>query len=523
MGSTLSLCMIVKDEEQFLADCLNNVKEIVDEIILVDTGSSDKTIEIAKSFGAKVFHMKWDDDFSKPRNKSLKEATKDWILLLDPDEVIAKQDLKKIKDLINKNKQEAYSMLTWNYVYKQKPFMKFLPIQQEYQGYNHDMNFYWISAKVRLFPNHKNICFKGVVHEMVELSLEKKNIKIVDFDVPVHHYNQLNKQRSREKRFFYLNISKRKLEREPDNSKAYLELGREYFGCRMHHRAIYTYKKGLKKCISKKDDSVKSMIFSELGLAYKFLKKYSEAEKYLLQALELKSDSRKSLDALSEIRRSKKEGVLILCYHNISNSKNEWSLTLEKFKEQINDLIKQNYKFVTLDYFLSNNINFSRKVVAITFDDGRKSVYTETFSFLKKQNIKATIFITTDWIDGKNIPKVEQYSDFMSWKEIKELHKEGWIVGSHGKSHKDLTFVEEELLRKELTESKNMLEKKIGTNIVHFAYPYGHYDEKVKRTVLESGYETISTIDEGFTGTKLHLKRYIMRKDSRLQIISNKV
>src|SRR3990167_8792325 len=96
--STISLCMITKNEEKWLEQCLNSVKEIVDEIIIVDTGSTDKTKEIAKKFNAKFFDFKWIGDFSAARNESLNHATKDWILVLDADETIAKEDLEKIKN-----------------------------------------------------------------------------------------------------------------------------------------------------------------------------------------------------------------------------------------------------------------------------------------------------------------------------------------------------------------------------------------------------------------------------------------
>ena len=75
--STISLCMITKNEERYLEQCLNSVKEIVDEIIIVDTGSTDKTKEIAKKFKAKIIDFKWIDDFSAARNESLKHAAKD--------------------------------------------------------------------------------------------------------------------------------------------------------------------------------------------------------------------------------------------------------------------------------------------------------------------------------------------------------------------------------------------------------------------------------------------------------------
>ncbi|MDR0498368.1 MAG: glycosyltransferase family 2 protein, partial [Holophagales bacterium] len=94
----ISLAMIVKDEEAVLAHCLKSVEGLVDEIIIVDTGSRDKTLDIAQAFGAQVHHFKWCDDFAAARNESLKYCVNPWILILDADEAIDPLDYEKIKD-----------------------------------------------------------------------------------------------------------------------------------------------------------------------------------------------------------------------------------------------------------------------------------------------------------------------------------------------------------------------------------------------------------------------------------------
>lgn len=96
---TITLCMIVKDEEEVLQKCLNSVKEICDEIIIVDTGSTDKTKEIAKEFTENVIDFLWINDFSAARNFSFSHATKDYILWLDADDILLKEDLQKFKNL----------------------------------------------------------------------------------------------------------------------------------------------------------------------------------------------------------------------------------------------------------------------------------------------------------------------------------------------------------------------------------------------------------------------------------------
>ncbi|MFH2056819.1 MAG: glycosyltransferase, partial [bacterium] len=96
-AETVSLCMIVKNEEEFLPRCLASVKNVVDEIIIVDTGSEDRTVEIAESFGAKVFHHPWQNSFSLHRNQSIEYATCDWVLILDADEELERSDIAKLK------------------------------------------------------------------------------------------------------------------------------------------------------------------------------------------------------------------------------------------------------------------------------------------------------------------------------------------------------------------------------------------------------------------------------------------
>lgn len=97
--ATISLCMIVKNEEDVIARCLNSVKDIVDEIIIVDTGSTDNTKEIVKDFTNKVFDFNWINDFSAARNYSFSKATMDYILWLDADDVILEEDRIKFKQL----------------------------------------------------------------------------------------------------------------------------------------------------------------------------------------------------------------------------------------------------------------------------------------------------------------------------------------------------------------------------------------------------------------------------------------
>ncbi len=96
---TISLCMIVKDEEKTLERCLSSIKDIVDEIIIVDTGSTDKTKEIAKKFNSKIYDFKWIDDFAAARNFSFSKATKEYVFWLDGDDYLDDENINNFRDL----------------------------------------------------------------------------------------------------------------------------------------------------------------------------------------------------------------------------------------------------------------------------------------------------------------------------------------------------------------------------------------------------------------------------------------
>jgi len=142
---TLSLCMIVKDEERFLGQCLESVKDLVYEMVIVDTGSSDRTVEIAESYGAKIAHHAWNGSFSEARNYGLQFATGDWILQLDADEKLEKEDVPLLGKLI---KAGGYDVL----------FVKIL---------NESKEGWTVHFHQRLFRRGR-ACYDGIVHNQLK-------------------------------------------------------------------------------------------------------------------------------------------------------------------------------------------------------------------------------------------------------------------------------------------------------------------------------------------------------------------
>ncbi len=146
-GLKVSLCMIVKDEEEMLPGCLEAVASSVDEIIVVDTGSTDRTVEIAESFGATVIDFPWNGSFSDARNVGLDAATGDWLLYLDADEHLVPEDAPKIRELLGRTWREGFHLVETNYT-----------------GGDDSGNAVTHLA-LRLFRNRPDYRFEGRIHE----------------------------------------------------------------------------------------------------------------------------------------------------------------------------------------------------------------------------------------------------------------------------------------------------------------------------------------------------------------------
>ncbi|MDB6023464.1 MAG: glycosyl transferase group 1, partial [Pedosphaera sp.] len=147
---SLSVCLIARNEEKFLGQCLQSVRGLARQIVVVDTGSTDRTVEIAKSHGAEVFEFAWCDDFSAARNAALEHATGDWILVLDADEELMAEHRETILQ-----EMKSAPVMGWR-----------LPIIDE--GRETEGRSY----VPRLFRNAPGLFFVGRIHEQIFSSLE---------------------------------------------------------------------------------------------------------------------------------------------------------------------------------------------------------------------------------------------------------------------------------------------------------------------------------------------------------------
>jgi tetratricopeptide (TPR) repeat protein len=225
---TLALSMIVRNAEQDLPDCLQSVRGIVDEIVIADTGSTDKTLEIAASLGARVISVPWEDDFARARNLSLAAATADWVLSMDADERLDAAAARRLPSLLANRKARAYQVPIRNYVLSMNerlwdrpaiPNDSPIPEAKKYPAYVDHEN-------VRLFRRLPDLYFVGRVHETVGTRILETGGGLGRADFLIHHFGlAVDPQTQNRKNIYYRRLSVRKIREMPENAQAHFELG----------------------------------------------------------------------------------------------------------------------------------------------------------------------------------------------------------------------------------------------------------------------------------------------------------
>lgn len=221
----LSLCMIVKEEERNLRDCILSVKPVVDEVVVVDTGSADKTKEIAGELGARVYDFPWRDDFGAARNESIRHATGDYILWLDADDRVDESEVEKIKRLKRRfpfRKNEAYYFV----VNSQSPI-------------DGETLFY----QIRIFPKVDGVKFEGKIHEQVVYNLQRLGLRLVNTDIHVRHSGYRDLTTIQEKSERNLRILRKELERDPENVLLHFYTSRTLAGMGRQDEAVFHMRK----------------------------------------------------------------------------------------------------------------------------------------------------------------------------------------------------------------------------------------------------------------------------------------
>lgn len=190
---------------------------------------------------------------------------------------------------------------------------------------------------------------------------------------------------------------------------------------------------------------------------------------------------------------SNKYTVPILVYHSVNYAEETTGITVDpdRFERQMAYLKDHHHRVISLDELVGmirEKKDFPPKSVVITFDDGYVDNYVYAFPILKKYGFSATIFVITDLVDKKG---------YITWDQLKEMEKSGITVGSHTLDHTYLPGVSEDWQRRQIFDSKKIIEQKLGHPIDYMAYPNGGFSKKIKKMVQEAGYKGACTTNRG--------------------------
>jgi len=216
--------MVVKDEEHHIQECLSSHRDVVDEIVILDNGSKDRTAKVAGAMGATVLYAE-GDDMGRHRNQCVQHSTKEWILSVDTDERLSEFDKERLLQLTMNQKICAYRL----------PFVTYLRDGS-----------WFLLCKTRLFPNLPGITWKGSVHESISPSLERLGIQTFDANIFYHHYGFLAPPaRLSQKKQRYIQLMEKAIEEDPKNASLLDFLGIAYYSMGERNRAIHFFKQAI--------------------------------------------------------------------------------------------------------------------------------------------------------------------------------------------------------------------------------------------------------------------------------------
>ena len=257
-GQRVSLCMIVKNEAANLPACLHSAADLVDELIVVDTGSTDITKELAKECGARVYDFKWVDDFAAARNESLRYATGDWIFWLDGDDRLDEENREKLRKLFASLRDE-------NVAYAMK--CRCLPERQTGTA--------TLVDHIRLFRNSRDIRWRYRVHEQILPAVRGAGGSVRTTDIVIEHTGYIDGALRRKKQQRDMRLLELDRAEHPDDPFILFNLGWSYEELRRPLEALPLLRRSLK--LSHPADSIVRKLYTLIMECHRQLGQRNEA------------------------------------------------------------------------------------------------------------------------------------------------------------------------------------------------------------------------------------------------------
>ena len=176
----------------------------------------------------------------------------------------------------------------------------------------------------------------------------------------------------------------------------------------------------------------------------------------------------------------------------------------KQFEKQIKYLYDSGYKTISVNDYIKRK-KLHNKYVIITFDDSYASVYEFALPILKKYSFTATIFVITNYIEDWNKWDYQLFRFRLlhcTWDQLRDLVSEGWEIGSHTVTHRNLKSLSDIEVQSELKNSKDLLENKLQKSVNIISYPFGKFDNRILDSVKRAGYVGGCTLGENYPNNK---------------------
>lgn len=461
--------ILTYNSEMFLERCLNGLSRFA-EIIIADGGSTDKTLKIAQTYGCKIISQsnpgKPIEDFAFERNRMLEASSQDWFFYLDSDEIISPKLVAEI-EAISQMQNPPY------FVYRVPYHIISADLKTVYKRFK---NYY----QMRLFHKQSNARFVRKMHERIEFDEKRFRVGSVKGSWYVSLDTQLDFAVYKSKVDHRLTMMMQEI--KVPNLISFLKFGvvgplKEcfkqlvkfvYLHIRFKHNQLIPWRYDMYKFYSQ-------WVICKVSTTL-YLQTFKESVRKLIKITML------SMSWLVAYCTRTKSTVSILLYHSVDNQNWKHSVNPDIFEKQMKYL-KEKYHIISLEDAVSW-VQGKKQVlpssIVITFDDGYKDNYEKVFTILKKYNIPATIFLTT------NLAKMEKlaFLERLTETEVKQLADSKLVsIEAHGQSHKNLLALSVSELEQEIVKSKEEVLRMTDRSPQFFAYPFGNKNKDVESAV----------------------------------------